>query len=82
MQRRKPMVVTYGLFSKDESDIFINALLFTCAIFTIALISTHTATEIRPFSVSTHSIGITFACFRACTFIDVCNWGQNMGIKY
>lgn len=69
------MVVIYGLFFKDELDIFINVLLFICVIFIIVLIFIYIVIEIWFFSVSIYSVGIIFVCFRVCIFIDVCNWG-------
>lgn len=40
------MVVIYGLFFKDELDIFINVLLFICVIFIIVLIFIYIVIEI------------------------------------
>ena len=40
-----------------------NETIFTLAVSAISLISTKTATDIRPFSVGTKGIGVTIICF-------------------
>ena len=49
---------------------------FTCATFTVALISIETTTHKRPISVVTYRIGVALVCFGARAFINICNERQ------
>ena len=52
----------------------------TCAVSSIAPIATKTATDVRPVSVVTQRFGITFAGFRVCTLVNICNWKKIYGL--
>lgn len=60
--RKKPLKQTWQVNSRES----------TCAGLAISFVTSNTATDVRSFGVSTHSVGVAFITTQTVAVIEMC----------